>query len=300
MSDYNINKHDLDILVANGRKKLLEVRDQRIRPGLDDKVLTGWNAITIQGLLDGYRTIGEPAYLDRAVRCMEFVENNLMADGKVFRAFKNQHSKTEGFLEDYAFLIQAYTSLYEATFDEHWIRRAEHWSEYVLEHFYDPADGYFFYTSSSAEALIARKKEIFDNVIPSSNAVMARNLHKLGTMLDNQGWIGLGRTMTARLISTIESEPSYLCHWGIAVCELIAGYAETVIVGKQYEVYRSMLQRKFLPFACWMGCEKQGTLPLLEGRESKDDKTWIYVCKDKTCQLPVESVEAALTQLRTL
>ena len=299
MSDYNINKHDLDILAADGRKKLLEVRDRRIRPSLDDKVLTGWNAITIQGLLDGYRTIGEPAYLDRAVRCMEFLENNVMADGKVFRAFKNHHSKTEGFLEDYAFLIQAYTSLYETTFDEHWICRAEHWCEYVLEHFYDPADGYFFYTSSSAEALIARKKEIFDNVIPSSNAVMARNLHKLGTMLDNQGWIGLGRTMTARLISTIESEPSYLCHWGIAVCEFIAGYAETVIVGKQYEVYRSMLQRKFLPFACWMGCEKQGTLPLLEGRESKDDKTWIYVCKDKTCQLPVESVEAALTQLRT-
>jgi hypothetical protein len=298
MSDYNINKHDLDILVTEGRKKLLAARDGRIRPGLDDKVLVGWNAMTIQGLLDGYRMIGDPSFLDRAIRCMAFLEKNLMSGGRVFRAYKNHHSKTEAFLEDYAFLIQAYVSLYEATFDEHWIRRAEHWCDYVIEHFYDPADGYFFYSSSAAEPLLARKKEIFDNVIPSSNAVMARNLHRLGTLLDNEGWINLARTMVARLISTIESEPSYLCHWGIAVSEFFSGLSETVIVGRQVEVYRSMLHRKYLPFTCWLGSEKNGSLPLFQGRESKDEKTWVYVCKDKACQLPVDSPEAALTQLR--
>ena len=118
------------------KARLFETRNRRIRPGLDDKILTGWNAITIQGLLDGYRMIGESAFLDRAVRCMEFLEHNLIAEEKVFRAYKNHRSKTEAFLEDYAFLIQAYTSLYEATFDEHWIRRAEHWCGYVLKHFY--------------------------------------------------------------------------------------------------------------------------------------------------------------------
>ncbi|MEJ0032604.1 MAG: hypothetical protein WDO15_20615 [Bacteroidota bacterium] len=107
---------------------------------------------------------------------MSFIEDKMMNDGKIYRSYKSKRSTTEGFLEDYAFMIQAYVSLYQVTSDESWLTKSKKMCESVVTNFFDESDGYFHYTSSEAEKLIARKKEIFDNVIPASNSVMATNL----------------------------------------------------------------------------------------------------------------------------
>ena len=296
MSDYNINQRDLNIHVSNGKKKLLAARSSRIRPGLDDKVLTGWNAMMSQGLIDAYKAFGDELFLDLALKNISFLESHLIHDGKVYRASKNKRSVTEGFLEDYAFLIQAYTSLYQVTFNETWLNQASQWNRYVLEHFYDPGDGYFHFSSKNAEQLIARRKEIFDNVIPASNSMMARNLYHLGILLDNEDWKTKAMDMASRLATMIESEPGYTSNWGILFSEITHGVAEVVIVGKEAKKLMKEFHQHHQPFALTLGTTTKSELPLLQGRDQKEGDTMIYVCINKTCKLPVRSVAEALNQ----
>jgi uncharacterized protein YyaL (SSP411 family) len=297
MSDYNINQHDLNILVAEGKKKMMAYREQKVRPTLDDKILTGWNAMTVQGLVDCYKAFGDRIFLELAVKNISFLENNLIHNGKVYRAFKNKHSFTEGFLEDYAFLIQAYSALYQVTFNETYIFNAQRWTNYVLENFYDSRENYFHFSSQSAEQLIAKKKEIFDNVIPSSNSVMARNLFRLGILLDRNEWKQLAIEMTSKLSAIITSEPVYMSNWGILFSEIEEGMSEIVIVGEKCEEIRKEIHQHYFPFAITLGTKSKSTLPLFESRETKDDKTAIYVCRNKVCQLPVDEASKAIQQI---
>ncbi len=282
------------------KKKLLSVRRKRIRPGLDDKILTGWNAMTIQGLIDAYKAFGDEKFLTLALGNISFIENFLIVNGRVHRAFKNKPSETEAFLEDYAYLIQAYASLYQVTFNEGWLHKAHIWCNYVHEHFFDREDGFFHFSSLFAEQLIAKKKEIFDNVIPASNSVMARNLHTLGVLLDNEEWKDQSIKMTSKLAGLIESEPGYMSHWGILLSEIIHGLSEAVISGEDALSFRHEIHQHFLPFTISLGTRDKSELSLLEGRDAKPNQTLIYVCQNKTCLLPVNNTADALTQLINL
>jgi len=298
MKDHNINQNDLDILVGEGKKKMFAFREKKVRPTLDDKILTGWNAMTVQGLVDCYKAFADPIFLEIAVKNISFIESNLIISNKVHRAFKNKHSTTEGFLEDYAFLIQAYSSLYQVTFEEKFLNEAERWTNYVLKNFYDSKDGFFHFSSVNAEQLIAKKKEVFDNVIPSSNSVMARNLFRLGTLLDNNEWKRKAIEMTSKLSGIITTEPVYMSNWAILFSEITMGINEVVIVGSKLNKIRSMVQENYFPFALFLGTKSKSDLPLFLGREARGDKTLIYVCRNKVCQLPVENVNEALQQMQ--
>ncbi|MBL7871343.1 MAG: thioredoxin domain-containing protein [Cyclobacteriaceae bacterium] len=288
------------IEITEQKKKLLSERAKRIHPGLDDKILTGWNAMTIQGLIDAYKAFQYPRFLTIAQEAMSFVEKNLIAEGKAFRAYKNKHSETEGFLEDYAFLIQTYTTLYQVTFNEDWLTKASHWCDYVQQHFYDANEGYFHFASNTAESLIARKKEIFDNVIPSSNAVMARNLFTLGILLDRDDWKQQATGMVSKLSQLVTSEPGYMCHWAVLLSEMINTPAEIVISGDKALELREELHTHYFPFSVTVGSTNKSELSLLQDREPKNNQTLIYVCRNKTCQLPVSAVADAIKQLNTL
>ena len=294
----NILMRDVSVtsntMIARWKQKLMETRGKRIRPGLDDKILAGWNAMAIKGLADAYAAFGDKKFLDAAVRCMSFIENNMMNDGRIFRSYKNKRSTTEGFLEDYAFMIQAYVSLYHVTSGESWLTKARQMCELVVKNFFDESDGYFHYTSSEAEKLIARKKEIFDNVIPASNSVMAMNLFVLGTMLDVEAWKGIAYDMVSKLSKTIESEPGYLSNWGICLAAMTKGVSEVAIVGPQAAEFLQKFSLQFTPFALVQTTKEKSALPLLQGKETKNNATTIYVCFDRTCKLPVTSVEEAL------
>jgi uncharacterized protein len=298
----NILRRDPQTTIAESdeikklKSELLAERSKRIRPGLDDKILTGWNAMTIQGLVDCYKAFNDEHFLQLALSAISFLEEHVIED-KVYRAWKGKRSETEGFLEDYAFLIQAYTSLYQVTFNEGWLYKAQTWCEYVQQRFMDSVEGFFFYSSNTAEALIARKKEIFDNVIPGSNSVMARNLHQLGILLDREDWKTQARTMTTKLLHLITTEPVYTCHWAVLLSELIHTPAEVVIAGSEALTLRTELHQHYLPFTLTAGSTGESTLPLLENRFPKSG-TLIYVCKNKTCQLPVDDVATALYQIK--
>lgn len=293
-----IDEKELRQELESAKKLLLKARDKRIRPGLDDKVLTGWNAMTIQGLVDAYLALGEPVFLEMAVANMDFIEAHLI-DDKVYRSHKVKRSNTEGFLEDYGYLIGAYISLYQATFDEKHLSKANHWLEYTNRNFFDDSEGYYHFSSNNSEQLIARKKEIFDNVIPSSNGVMARNLFHLGIILDREEWRSRAASMLLQISHLVEDEPAYMSHWAILYSEMNTQMAEIVLVGKNIDEANLALQRHYLPFALFMGTRTQSELPLLIDKVNPPDKDYtIYVCYNKTCKLPVHSVDEALAQLK--
>jgi uncharacterized protein YyaL (SSP411 family) len=293
---HNLEPHVLAKLIHGWQKTLLAARAQRVRPGLDDKVLTGWNALMLSGLVAAYRAFGETNFLTLALRNAEFLQVNLREGPRLLRTWKNGRATISGFLEDYALVIEAYVSLYEATFAESWLREAEELTTYVLANFFDPTEQQFFYTDASAEPLIARKKELFDNVIPASNSVMAHNLLRLGRHLENAEYQALAATMLAQVQALAAQEPQHLTNWGSLYVALLRPGAEVAIAGPQAEALRQQLSRHFLPNEVLAGTDTASQLPLLQGRPSREPTT-IYVCRHRVCQLPVHSVAEALRQL---
>lgn len=297
VKENNISTEELYDELTEVKRILLQARNKRIRPGLDDKVLTGWNALTIQGLCDAYKSFDDKSFLNLALKNIGFLEANLIEE-KVFRSYKGKRSPIEGFLEDYALLIQAYISLYQVTFNESWLEKANRWVEYTQKNFYDDREGFFHFTSEHAEELIARKKELFDNVIPSSNGIMARNLYHLGIILDEEEYQVQSKKMVARISALIEGEPTYMSHWGMLYSEMISPIAEIVILGDQLEKVASALRKHYLPYSILMGTKSASSLPLVQDKTNPEGhEATIYVCFNKTCKLPVHTVADALRQI---
>src|SRR5690606_6379355 len=153
------------------KEKLLAYREKRIRPGLDHKQLTSWNALFLKGLVDAYRVLDKQRYLELAIRIANFIQQYCFSyGGDLLRQPEDQNRKIYGFLDDYAFTIDGFISLYEATFEEEWLNEAYKLADRAIEMFYEAEDNTFFYTAHNAEKLIARKSEIMDNVIPASSS----------------------------------------------------------------------------------------------------------------------------------
>lgn len=298
LAKHGLTAEDWQKTLRKAKDRLLEIRDKRVRPGLDDKIITSWNAMTVVGLVDAYRALGDMRLLRAAIRNMEFIENELTEGLTLFRSFKDKRSHVRGFLDDYAYMIAACSNLYQVTLDEYWLLRAKKLLEHTIENFYDESDGFFFYSRQDAEKLIAQRKEIFDNVIPASNSVMAQNLVRLGIIFDNADWKSMADRMLTSLSALITSEPNYMSNWGIAQLEMKKGMGEVAFVGKGAVEGARQFFSGFQPFALAMGGEREdSTVPLLEGKTAQDGKLTIYVCYNKTCQRPVHDPQEALQQL---
>ncbi|UII32110.1 thioredoxin domain-containing protein [Fulvivirga ulvae] len=284
--------------VVNANTLLLKARTNRVRPGLDDKALSGWNGLMLKGLVDAYVAFGEEKFLMLALNNAAFISESMSDGDRLFRSYKEGKASIDGYLEDYAHVIDAFLALYQATFDEQWLTKARELTDYTLEHFYDSGEKLFFYTDDSSEKLIARKKEVFDNVIPASNSQMAINLYLLGVIFDHEDYKAKSRAMIGKMVSLLEGEPAYLYNWGILYTYLTAPTAEVAIVGTNANNVRIDLAKKYYPNKVVMGTKQSSGLPLLAGKITKEDETTIYVCYNKTCKLPVTEVEKAFEQLK--
>jgi uncharacterized protein len=285
-----------DILNSSQKEniqKLFDERAKRIRPGLDDKILCSWNGLMLKGLVDAYRAFGDESFLKLALQNALFIKDNFLKDNTLSHSYKNGVTKIQGFLEDYAAVIDAYTNLYQATFDENWLHLAEKLTLYVYQNFWDEDDQLFFFTDKNSEELIVRKKEIFDNVIPSSNSMMARNLYTLGLILDREDFKGIAKLMIGKMKDLLLKNVDYLTNWGILATQMTKPTAEIAIVGKDYLKIRKEIDSRYYPNKILTGTTIESDLPLLENRIANGDETLIYVCYDKVCQLPVKTVEEA-------
>jgi uncharacterized protein YyaL (SSP411 family) len=297
LKEKNLQGSDWHQRLSEAKRILLDAREKRVHPGLDDKIITSWNAMMITGLADAYRAFGEEKYRGAAKKNITFLEKELINKKTIYRSFKGKASTAKGFLDDYAFVIQAYVNLYQITFEEHYLEKAKALMEFSLESFFDKKEQYFFYTNDANEKLIARKKEIFDNVIPASNSVMARNLFYLGTIWDKEEWKKLAIDMSQSIANLIISEPNYMSNWAIALMETKHQLAEVVVIGESSRDLSNKLQAEYHPFMITMGATTRSSLPLLQEKEALNNKTTVYVCFNKTCKLPVHDVVEAEKQL---
>ena len=290
---------ELQAHIQSWKTTLLEFRSRRIRPGVDDKILTSWNTLVLKGLTDAYKAFGNPKTLELACTNAHFLLDRLKKGKQLYRNYKAGKATIPGFLEDYALLIQALLGVYQITFDERWLKEAKQLTDYTLAHFFDATEELFFFTGTEGEQLIARKKEIFDNVIPSSNSVMATNLHFMGLYFDKEKYGTLSTKMLSKVRDLVVQEPQYLANWASLYFLKLKPTAEIVIIGPQTHSFRSLLQQHYLPNALVAGsvANHDTILPLLEDRYETSGETTIYVCYNKTCQLPVQSVVQALEQL---
>lgn len=288
---------ELKSTIANWKKILLQARSKRPSPGLDDKILAGWNGIMLKGLTEAYRTFDEADYLELALANASFIKNKLINNKVLFRNYKEGKASQEGFLEDYAWVIDAFFSLYQATFDEQWLTLSKELTEHVVMHFYDKKENLFYFTSDNAEKLIARKKEIFDNVIPASNSVMAQNMHKLGILLERSDFSNLAKSMAANMKKLITTDPSWVSNWASLVTSLIEPPAEIAISGSDYLNLRKEFDKTFYPNKILAGTASRSEFPLLIDRPATGDHTRIFVCYNNTCQWPVTSVDEAWKQI---
>ncbi len=300
LEEKGLGKKEWESILRRAKKAILRERNNRIAPGLDDKIITSWNAMMISGLTDAYKAFDDKRFLKAATLNMRFLENEIMDSTTVFRSFRDKRSGITGFLDDYAAVIQSQIKLYEVTFDEYWIKRAEAFLEYVIENFFDTNEGYFFYTSAHGEKLISRKKEILDNVIPSSNSVMGWNLFRLGTILDRKDWREMAEQMTLNLTQLILDEPYYMSNWAILYTEIKKGLMEVAFIGEDIETLRQEFHIEFQPFTQAMGTKTSSTLPLLADKTIKGKKPTLYVCYRNTCYAPVHAVEAITKKIQDL
>lgn len=295
---HNLTESELAAQIAAAKKALLEERAKRIRPGLDDKILTSWNALMLKGYVDAYRVFGDKMYLDAALKNAEFIRKKIKSsDDKLFRNYKNEVATINGFLDDYAFTIDAFVSIYQATFDEKWLKEAKQLNSYALAHFYDQESGMFFYTSDSDPALIARKMEVTDNVIPASNSQMAKNLFVLGQYFYDDDYILKSKKMLNNVKQNALKGSAYYANWDILLAWFASEPYEVAIVGSDFEAKRKEFDLHYFPNVLLSGGKDEGSLALLEYK-LMEGQTTIYVCQNKACQLPVSEVKDALKQIR--
>ncbi|HUX58169.1 MAG TPA: thioredoxin domain-containing protein [Bacteroidales bacterium] len=251
---YNLSLSELRKKIANDKAAILETRNQRVKPGLDDKILTSWNALMLKGYTDAYRVFGDEKFLNTALNSANFLSLNAIGrDNEIFRNYKNGKSTIPGLLDDYSFVISAFIDLYQATFDEKWLYKANELTDYAFNHFFDHVSGMFYYTHEKHSELIARKMEITDNVIPSSNSEMAKNLFLLGHYFNNDLYIQQAKQMLINVKTDLSKNISYYSNWAILAIHFIQPLYEVAIIGKDWNRIRKDLDNNYLPDAIFLG-----------------------------------------------
>ena len=287
--------HDISLEALEHKKKsweelLYAAREKRSKPRLDDKCVTSWNAIMLKGFAEAYKALGIEKYLRIALKNADFIIENIWnPEGNLNHSYKNGKASINGFLEDYAHVIQAFISLYEVTFDEKWLQNAKQLTDYAFDNFYDDKAQFFSFTSHQDEALITNHFEIEDNVIPASNSVMADALYKLSIYFNNTYYEKICRQMVQNIIPTV-NYPSAFSNWLNVLLHFSEQNKELAICGKDASEYLGNINQNYLPNIVIAGSLSDSQLPFLENRYLENE-TLFYLCHNKTCQKPTADFE---------
>ncbi len=293
--DFQLSEEEVRQSLEISRNKMFAQRARRERPLTDTKVLTAWNALAISAFTDAYRAFGEKAFLEKALRAANHFKSRCVgSDGMVWRMLR-KNGNIPGFLDDYSLLAMAFIDLYQASFDEEWLKLSLRITQYGLQHFYDESSGMFFYANLEEGVSVSRKFELSDNVIPSSNSVMARVMLALGIYFGREDYTGKVRKMLNNVLTQIESQLSFSSGWGSLFCDFVFAVPEVVFTGTEAESLRTTFDKNFV-YALVAGSKTASDLPLLSGRVVPG-QSLIYVCRNRVCKLPVKSVGEALRQI---
>ncbi|MEA2160099.1 MAG: uncharacterized protein QOD66_2479 [Solirubrobacteraceae bacterium] len=294
-------EHGLNVLEGRGarperldeiRRRLLKARSDRVRPGLDDKRLTSWNALMISALGEAGAVLEREDYRQAAVDCAAFVLDQLRdADGRLLRTWKEGRGRLSAYLEDHAFLLEALITLYEATFDPRWYHEAVTLADTMIARFTDHEQGGFFTTADDHEQLVARRKDLEDSPIPSGNSAAAFGLLRLALISGEGKYERYGLGVLRLLFTLAARHPQAFGHLLQAADFYLAPVREVAVVGPDPQPMLRIIRSRFRPHLVLAGGDPDG-VPLLEGREPVDGRTAAYVCEHFICQAPVSTPDA--------
>jgi uncharacterized protein len=293
-------------VVERGKNVLFAVREKRIKPHRDEKMLTAWNALMLRSFAEAGRVLERKDYLDVAIKNADFLLTKLQRDGRLLRTYKDGESKLNAYLEDYAYLIDGLLALYEATFDLRWFEEAQRLGETMSEKFWDGEAGAFFFTSSDHEQLITRTKDFYDNAIPSGNSVAAHVLLRLSLFTGEERYRRLAEEVLNLLKNVVVRAPSAFGHILCAYDLYLASPYEIAIAGNPEavetralvaEVFRPYLPNKVVALVAPGDSESPQRIKLLENRDQIEGKATAYVCRNFYCEAPVTEPARLKAQL---
>lgn len=309
---FKLSKEDFWNRLNPLRKKLLEAREKRIRPGRDDKMLSSWTSLMISAFVDGYRVLGEQRYLEIAKKAASFILETLYKDGRLLRTYGRGIAKLNGYLDDYAYLIQALLDLAAVDPSARWFTTAKRLNEVVLTHFWSAEDGGFFYTSDDHEELIARTKHFYDGSTPSATSVSVMNLIRLGRLTNNNDYLDMA-ARTIKLYSPyLHKAPDQFSNLLCALDTYIAKPTEIAIVfnsnKESPEQLNALLFHFFLPTTVSIIADEAAedfselvsACPLLQDRKTIDGKPTAYVCRNFACERPTTDLDQFRASLRDI
>jgi len=269
------------------RRRLLAAREPRVRPGLDDKRLTAWNALAISALADAGAALERPDYVEAAATCADFVLTDLRdGDGRLLRTYKDGTARLNAYLEDHAFLLEALLVLYEATFEPRWFAEGRAMADAILARFADPTNGGFFSTSDDHEALLTRRKDLEDAPIPSGASSAAFGLLRLAALTGEQAYEHAAVSQLRLVHELAPQHPQAFGHLLAAIDFYASPTREVALVGPERAPLERVVRGAFRPHVVLAGGEQDG-VPLLEGRVPVDGRATAYVCEHFACRAPV-------------
>jgi uncharacterized protein YyaL (SSP411 family) len=292
-------------LLARAREKLYEARAERVRPGLDDKRLTSWNALMISALADAGAALERDDYVSAARDCADFILSRLRDErGRMLRTYKDGRASLNAYLEDHAFLAEALLLLYEATFETRWFTEARALADTLLERFADPQGGYFT-TSDDHEQLVTRPKDIQDHPIPSGNSSAAYALVRLAAFTGEREYEQRALGLFRLLHDPAARHPQAFGHLLQALQFHFGPRREVALVGDPVEPLARVVRSAFRPAVVMAAKtptdrEAEERIPLLAGRDAVDGRAAAYVCENFACRLPVTDPDELDRQLRHL
>ena len=293
---FNKSESEIQSIILKCSDTLLEVRNKREQPGKDDKVITSWNGLMISAFLTGYRITDNTKYLDVAKKSIDFFENNFEKDHILHRTFKNDESKLNGYLDDYAYMANASIDMFESTSDPKYLQFATNLANHLITHFWDDSTHGFFFTSDNHEKLIIRPKNNYDLSMPSGNSVAAHVLLRLHHIMQNKQFLEI-TTKIIEAHATAAAENPFAFGYLLNVLYLYHQKpTEITIINDKNSELISALQKKFLPESIMIIIRDSDNLNSLSkytffsGKEFQDDKTSVFVCKNFSCSLPLSDL----------
>jgi uncharacterized protein YyaL (SSP411 family) len=305
-AEYGISPEELRERMKEIRSKLFAAREQRVRPGRDEKILAAWNGLMLRSFALAARVLKREDYGEAAERNAAFLLDKLRTDGRLRRSYKDGQARFNGYLEDYAMVADGLVTLYEATFRTRWLAEAASLADAILELFWDEGRGIFYDTPTDHEELVARPRDVYDSAAPSGNSVATDVLLRLSLLLDREDYRQRAEAVLDSLSGGMEKLPGAFGRLLAALDFHLSRPREVVIVGDlrapDTQALIDAVYARYLPNKVVAGRredeeEAAGLIPLLAGRSMRDGEATAYVCEGYACQYPTTDPEELAGQL---
>ena len=283
---WKINKKEFFKKLNKLKFKLIKKRNKKEKPKIDKKIISSWNGLALIGLLNTYEATNDNKFLKIAKKNISFIRKSIIKNNKILHL---HDSHIDGFFDDYSIIIKSFIKYHEITQEIKYIKIAKKLTDIAIQKFYSKKEKFFYYSSKNSNKLIAKKIELFDNVIPSSNSIMAENLIKISKLFDESKYFKIGENMLLNVIKICKQEHSFLSNWLNVLLNYRIGFNEIILTGKNTKASIKKINSEYSNNKIILASDKKIKMKLLKGKLFTK-KINMYLCKNKVCQLPVNDV----------